>query len=438
MRVAFQPMRPHEEFDTLARPRRGQLETSPTHRMKNTAIGDAVRWPRFQQPMQAPMSRRFIGESYMDYHSLHPETVRRWTSAGCVAIALVIVAAGCDQRESVPTAPMRGATQGVRRDVGPAVQHGRPAEAPFNELAKLVPSSAGFIYDAAGNIEVFVRDSLDMPAAASALSTLNLSGRISLRADKRQSPSVIIRKADFTFQQLAAWRDTVGNYVDNTPGTGAVSLDLDEAQNRLTMGVLATANQKQLSLAFGALGVDPKALNFKTAKGFSFTSLMTSRDARARRATTRTFISTQSIQSGASQLVAGLSIGIANPNFPPNGAECTLGFTAQEYQNGGTTTGFLTASHCTQNLFAYDGNAFYQPPLGTYVGNEKDDPQGYSCGIYDCNVADASFAQTTSGTNVGLGLIAKEAGSNFYYDPSDLWIITQVEHNDLYVGEQVS
>jgi hypothetical protein len=89
-------------------------------------------------------------------------------------------------------------------------------------------------------------------------------------------------------------------------------------------------------------------------------------------------------------------------------------------------------------LFAYDGNAFYQAALGNYVGNEKDDPQGYSCGIYDCNVADATFVQTTGGTNVGLGLIAKGSIGSSQYDPNDLWIVTQVEHNDLYVGEAVS
>jgi len=347
-------------------------------------------------------------------------------------LALVVFAASCDRRQDLaPTGPVSG----IARNVGPAAAHVRPAEAPFAELSKMVPSSAGFIYDPAGNIVVFVRESAEMPGAAHALSALVSSKRINLRADRRQMPAVIVKRADFTFQQLAAWRDTVGNYIDNTAGIGVVSLDLNEGTNRLTVGVRTSANRQQLLSAFAALAVDTKAVEFETAAGFGFLSrTVTPRDAVARSTAAAASMSLQSIQANASQLVGGLSIGIARSD---GRGQCTLSFAAREYQNGITTTGFLTASHCTQNLFAYDGDAFYQATFGSFVGNEKDDPQGYRCGIYNCNVADATFVQTTPGTNVGLGLIAKGAGG-LQYDTSDLWIVTQAEHNDVYLGQPFS
>jgi len=306
-------------------------------------------------------------------------------------------------------------------------------------LAKTIPSSAGFVYNAAGEIEVFVRDSMERGNAASALTSLASSKRIHLRADHHQhTPHIIVKPADFTFQELAAWRDAVGDYVDSTAGIGVVSLDLDEGRNRLTLGVRASANRQQLLSAFVALGVDSKAINFEPATGFkNLSSLPTPLDALSRSPMAAMFTSL-SIQDNAPQLIGGLEIGIDNPNFPRR-AQCTLGFAAQENQNGASTLGFLTASHCTQNLFAHDGNAFYQSYSGAYVGSEKDDPQGYRCGIYICNVADATFIQASAPQNVGLGLIAKATSypGTFTYDPSNLWVVTQVEHNDLYVNEQV-
>jgi hypothetical protein len=350
-------------------------------------------------------------------------------------VALLVVSTSCDQQQLGPTVPSRRAAQAARRDVSPST-HGRPAEAPFAELAKVVPSSAGFVYDPAGNIVAFVRDSADMQRIASVLWALVASKRINLRADHKHNPGVIVKNADYTFEQLAAWRDTIGNYVDNTAGIGVVSLDLNEATNRITLGVLVSANQQQLLGAFAALGVDRKAVDFEIARGFDNLSRPTAaRSTIARPNTAAPFLTT--INSSVSQLVGGLDIGIDNPNEQGGRGECTLSFAAQEEQGGGTTTGFITASHCTQNLFAFDGNAFYQNSLGTYIGNEKDDPQGYRCGIYICNVADAAFVRTNAGVGVGVGLIAKQV-SGMQYDPSNLWVVTEVEHNDLYVGEQVS
>src|SRR6476469_8752049 len=75
--------------------------------------------------------------------------------------------------------------------------------------------------------------------------------------------------ADYTFHELSDWRDLA---FDNVLGTVARvhSLDLDEANNRVTLGIEATGfdeTRANVTRTLVGLGVDSAALRFTALRG---------------------------------------------------------------------------------------------------------------------------------------------------------------------------
>ena len=106
-------------------------------------------------------------------------------------------------------------------------------------------------------------------------------------------------------------------------------------------------------------------------------------------------------------------------------------------------TGFLTASHCTEVQFGADNTGATQNYSSTTTfAHEAHDPDDYNCGFRECRPSDASFFGLDAGNTrpITLGLIAKWPGipyASHVYDSSDLWVVTEEEHGDLYVGTTV-
>lgn len=352
--------------------------------------------------------------------------------------SLVIAGAIVSAALLVPTHP---ASRETAKAAIPLPISVRASEEAFAKLSIVVPSSAGFFYDRAGNLVVWVSDIAETKAAPVAILGLLASHAIELGPEKSRVPSIVIRVGSFSFRQLAAWRDSVSNYVDNHADAGVTSLDLDEAANRITVGVLPQTPQGQLLSQFEQFGIDPGAINFRISErmrfdvGPSVTRIERFRAAPSRASGRRSILN---ISNSQSTMIGGLGIGVRVKNSGGAYAKCTNGFVVQHYQSGVTKTGLLIASHCTENIFGADHDTVEQT-FGTanFVGVESHDPDDYNCGIWECRPSDAAFVETNAGVSVALGQIAKFPGipyTLFTYDNTSSWVITQATSGNVYVG----
>jgi hypothetical protein len=108
-----------------------------------------------------------------------------------------------------------------------------PGEKNFRDLTKTVPSFGGYFYQEGTNILIVnVADPRD---ADSALAKVERIFADPLKIGPRGRARIVVRLAKYSFVQLAKWRDSAD--VEFGPLTGVVGLDLDEALNKLVVGV---------------------------------------------------------------------------------------------------------------------------------------------------------------------------------------------------------
>lgn len=280
-------------------------------------------------------------------------------------------------------------------------QVARAEEAEFHELASLAPSSAGFVLDSLGDIVVFMRDTLDATAGRRGIAAIQSSGRI--RQNRQRLPRVIVRRADYTFGELVAARDLLFDSVF-TQMPGLSSLDLDEARNRVTIGVDPRAyGATRVNVVRQALrlGIDTTLLWFRqyapmrTRSGTSFV-----RNAM--------LLSGTYLTSTYDTLIGGVTVRTDHAAAQGGGpGDCTLGFTA--YYNG--YRAFVTATHCTTVWGAPD-NTIASQATTRRVGVEAIDPNKYHCGLNWCRASDASLFRIDDSIPSIRGLIARTTFRN--------------------------
>jgi hypothetical protein len=291
----------------------------------------------------------------------------------------------------------------------------RPDEKQFADLADASPSSAGYYYDASGTLNVRVADSRDETAAMAHVTKL-FASRVDLNpGNGRKANRFKIVHADYTYHQLSEWRDLAFDHVLGTV-VGVRTLDLDEEYNRVTMG-LDAANfgsvREIVVKTLSAAGVDSSALKFKSLDGSTFRF---------------DFAPPGNLQSATTDPLAG-GLQITYSSFA-----CTLGFVAQ--RNG--VLGFVTASHCSNSMYAVDGTSYYAG--GPLVATETVDAGGYTCGIFTCRGSDANFSAAASGTQMSVGRILRTYGVNsgsLSVDQSRPYFDVVYEGSNLVVGQQV-
>jgi hypothetical protein len=114
----------------------------------------------------------------------------------------------------------------------------RTSEMLSASLANRIPGFGGFSTDEQGNIILFLRDVNDAAAVDIVSSEVMFQRTATWRGRwgtmDAEAPQLIIRPARFTFLELQRWRDLLGPEVFKS---GAVMLDLDEHNNRLTVGL---------------------------------------------------------------------------------------------------------------------------------------------------------------------------------------------------------
>ena len=266
-----------------------------------------------------------------------------------------------------------------------------PAQSIDDELVRMgreIPGFGGLYYDEQGRPNVYLLD----PSGA---------GGTALKA---LGAEVRVHRGDFEFERLLDWRQQLRPLL-SLPGV--VFLDVDEARNRIVIGVDSSPqgnlNHDRLEHEILTTGVPRLAILLK--------------------------------ETGHAEPLIGLQDKLRPV---PGGAQivfssfiCTLGFNAFR----GRDFGFVTNSHCTDVFGEVEGTRYSQNvPASGSIGTETADP-GFSsdppCPVGKrCRFSDSAFAKYDNPRLGGLGKIARpmssgsEVGSTTLKDPSARFTLT--------------
>jgi len=187
-------------------------------------------------------------------------------------------------------------------------------------------------------------------------------------------------------------------YADTTLALpGVVFTDLDEARNRVLVGVENDAARQQVEQALEKLGVSPGMIIIEETEPIMPLSV------------TQQFRPTL----GGIQIQADI------------GGPCTLGFNAT--RNG--VRGFVTNSHCTNVQGGTEGTVFFQEddfPADNYIGDEIADPPYYTGGwpftcmpSRRCRFSDSAFVQYAANVPSQIARIARTEPNSILIDASN-------------------
>jgi hypothetical protein len=321
------------------------------------------------------------------------------------AAALVLSAASCTDRTPLGLTPAnkRAANLSLATARPSAI---RPEEQSFADLADRVASSAGYFVDERGKLVVWVRDSADdgkaLQASAGALQAMQ---SVRLRAPAN---GIEIRRARFSFWQLANWRDLIFREVLGQ--NGVIRLDLDETANRVDVRLdrnVAASKRPGLMRHLDSLGVDTNAVRVSTG------SVVVPALGRGRAPR----LSATYLYNTNDTIIGGLQFFHKNVSDTTQTNWCTLG-TVLDY---GGVRSFLTASHCSTTQWATDGAYANQATDGDRrIGYESSDPSGYGCAFNFrvCRGSDAGIYTMESGIPSAVGIIAKTTSVSWTWGTS--------------------
>ncbi len=278
--------------------------------------------------------------------------------------------------------------------------HGCPVEArsgtlddSFEDVAELVPGFGGmYLSDDSDDeqvLEVYLLDPSADNVDAVEDAIISVFGPII------PAGGIRAQAADYGFSELRGWYRAMVASILSTDGVTAT--DINEAVNRLVIGIETPAAEPEVMLALFDLDIPLDAVAIVVTGAIE--------------PLTHTVRDPHSPQQGAYQIarlinnVAGF--GLATP---------TLGFNATR----AGVPGFVTNSHNSQVFWNLDTNAgfpaadFYQPHFSPalLIGTESVDPQGAVCpppypSTHRCRYSDSLFAQYKSGVAWDPGAIGK-------------------------------
>jgi hypothetical protein len=254
-----------------------------------------------------------------------------------------------------------------------------------NALARAVPGFGGMFIDAEGRPTVYLKDAAQRGNAERALAPF-------FRSRGLGAGQLRVLKGDYDWAELERWYAEATTEALAVPG--AVSVDADEASNRVRIGVeRGAAGRVRASLV--RLGMPDAAVILEEREPITFAVAQEPKP-KAKPG------SGPSLQGVSRPIIGGVQI-----NFP--GYLCTLGFNV----GGGS---FVTNSHCTTTQGGVENTPYWQPTRSAspnQVATEAADPT-YQTNLSGCPAgrvcrrSDASRARYESGfSQFSLGRIAQ-------------------------------
>ena len=260
----------------------------------------------------------------------------RAVSTRVTAPALVVLVAACsDIPPTEPGARPFDATAAFAP--GNAQGGGRGLDAEFRRIAAETPGFAGMHYDANGQLRVrATRAALEAPNGRQKLMS---SVTNSLRGNGRPmaAANVVFEEAEHDYLRLASMHERMTALfgVD-----GVVYTDVDEAANRLRVGVLAGTPSERIETALAGLDIPADIVNIETTPAIER-------------------LSGESLRDRVQPVGGGLQLVWEYPGI--GFFLCTLGFNVVPDRPGRSEPHFITNSHCSGDQGVVTGIEYYQP-----------------------------------------------------------------------------
>jgi hypothetical protein len=270
----------------------------------------------------------------------------------------------------------------------------------FAEVARQVPGFGGMFFDQDGTLQVYMLGQRGPVNEAFTASLDDVITRVVGKGESLSRSGVEILEGQYDFLELDRWQQQMSPAMLTLPGV--VFTDIDEATNRLRIGITDSPGMTEAVEGYLArLGVPREAVLVSETKPVW-----------------------PELRSVRRPLRGGLQINFGN-------FLCTLGFVA--VRQG--VTGFVTNSHCTNTQGGVEGTVYHQSGAsGTAnrVGQEIADPTYFTGGSCPagrrCRFSDSSFARVPhpSGPSVAtaLGSIARPPVGSFTWNGVDTFQIT--------------
>lgn len=255
------------------------------------------------------------------------------------------------------------------------------------EIALEVPGYGGHFIDEEGVFNVYLLDSQESEAVEAVFRQHRKAGVLTINDDLLAN--LRSRQGRYNFLQLYNWKADLRS--SSILGTkGLVSLDINESQNNITLGIEDLTYKEEILEKVHQIGLPKSAINIVKRPPMEY-----------------------HIRNKRKTLAGGLQIQYIAGSSTNT---CTLGPVAQ--RNG--VKGFIVNSHCTETRFSVDNEKFYQAkPSDRHIATETVDPPHFSytggCPAGRvCGYADAAFAKWENRGTWSHGRIYKTQ----YSDPS--------------------
>ena len=275
----------------------------------------------------------------------------------------------------------------------------------FANFTKKVPGFGGVYNDELGRTTVLLTDLSNAEEARAEVPRF-LQEKFGIRGVDRST--LVFKKAEHSFAELRNWDRASVDVMDLT---GVTQMDIDDAENKIVVGVSEKAFMSAVQAALKAKGLPEGAFDVRVIAPTVIDVLTLAEGERA----APTIPSATTLQSRYRPVIGGLQIGFSGNRV------CTLNSNVYRVTGGyfdfNIETGdplFLTNSHCTDVFGAVDGRVAGQPLVNDRIGYEAYDPPMLTSGQEPdcppgrtCRWSDAALYRYDGGISVGFGQIAK-------------------------------
>jgi hypothetical protein len=264
----------------------------------------------------------------------------------------------------------------------------------FSDVAKLVPDFGGlFLSNDESALEVYLLDVSPRKVRAVEGAIARIFGRATIPKGRIKA-----LKGQYGFLQLRQWYDRMTGSVLGIKGVSRT--DIDEAKNRLRIGIESKGIEAQVVEQLGKLGI-PREVVVIDVISLLVTAPDSAKEGSVRPLSLTLHMKVRPTEGGYQVIRNGLG-----------GGAFTLGFNAAR----AGVAGFVTSTWATFSVWQQDGMGFFQAGPYDAVGTETVDPPGFSgagfpCPKYTrCRYSAGAFVAYDQGVPSAQGVIGRTIG----------------------------